>query len=74
MAVKVSERLAQDDSKAEVSPSARKMTAAEIFSGPDPASEMLGLPKSHPQLGRWVMLAILAGAIVAFALVGILGR
>jgi hypothetical protein len=35
---------------------------------------MLGLPQSHPQLGRWVALAILAGAIVALTLVGILAR
>jgi len=30
---------------------------------------MLGLPKSYPQLGRWVALAILTGAIAAFLLV-----
>jgi hypothetical protein len=35
---------------------------------------MLGLPQSHPQLGRWVALAVLAGAIVAMTLVGILAR
>jgi hypothetical protein len=32
---------------------------------------MLGLPKAYPQLGRWVALAILAGAIVAFVLVSL---
>jgi hypothetical protein len=35
---------------------------------------MLGLPQTHPQLGRWVALAILAGAIVALTLVGFLAR
>jgi hypothetical protein len=35
---------------------------------------MLGLPQSHPQLGRWMVLALLAGALVAFTLVGILAR
>jgi hypothetical protein len=35
---------------------------------------MLGLPQSHPQLGRWVALAILTGAIVALTLIGILAR
>jgi hypothetical protein len=40
-----------------------------LFHGPDPSIHMLGLPKSYPQLGRWVALAILTGAIAAFLLV-----
>ena len=40
-----------------------------LFHGPDPSIHMLGLPKSYPQLGRWVALAILTGAITAFLLV-----
>jgi hypothetical protein len=51
---------------------ADRATGAKIFNGPDPSIHMLGLPQSHPQLGRWMALAILAGAIVALTLVGIL--
>ena len=40
-----------------------------LLHGPDPSIHMLGLPKSYPQLGRWVALAILTGALVAFLLV-----
>jgi len=32
---------------------------------------MLGLPKSHPQLGRWVMVAIVVGCAVALLMIGI---
>jgi hypothetical protein len=35
---------------------------------------MLGLPKSYPQLGRWLALAILGGAIAAFVIVALAGR
>jgi hypothetical protein len=35
---------------------------------------MLGLPKSHPQLGRWMVIAVLAGALAAFGLVTIFVR
>jgi hypothetical protein len=53
---------------------ADRAAGAKILHGPDPAIHMLGMPQSHPQLGRWVALAILAGAIVAFTLIGILIR
>ena len=52
--------------------SAERAAGAKILHGPDPSVHLLGLPQSHPQLGRWVLLAILAGAVVAFTLVGIL--
>jgi hypothetical protein len=58
----------------EVLSSAQREAGAKILHGPDPSIHLLGLPESHPQLGRWVVLAILAGAIVAFTLVGILAR
>jgi hypothetical protein len=58
----------------EVLSSADRAAGAKLLHGPDPSVHMLGLPQSYPQLGRWVILAFLAGAIVAFALVGILGR
>ncbi len=32
---------------------------------------MLGLPKSHPKLGRWVVVAIVVGGAVALLMVGI---
>jgi hypothetical protein len=41
----------------------------DLLHGADPSIHMLGLPKSYPQLGRWVALAILTGAIAAFLLV-----
>jgi len=42
-----------------------------VLHGPDPSIHMLGLPKSYPQLGRWVALAILTGAIAALLLVAL---
>jgi len=51
-----------------VSPSAPPVPLS-LLHGPDPSIHMLGLPKSYPQLGRWVALAILTGAIAAFLLV-----
>jgi hypothetical protein len=42
-----------------------------IFNQADPAAHMLGLPKSHPKLGRWVMVAIVVGCAVALLLIGI---
>jgi hypothetical protein len=58
----------------EVLSSEQRAAGAKILHGPDPSIHLLGMPESHPQLGRWVVLAILAGAIVAFTLVGILLR
>ncbi|MGC1254847.1 MAG: hypothetical protein WA867_04800 [Candidatus Acidiferrales bacterium] len=40
-----------------------------MFGEADPSVHMLGLPKSHPQLGRWMVIAILAGALAAFGLI-----
>jgi hypothetical protein len=42
---------------------------AKLFGGPDPSVHMLGLPKSYPQLGRWVAVAIIAGSLAAFGLI-----
>jgi hypothetical protein len=47
---------------------------AKLFDGPDPSIHMLGLPKSYPQLGRWVTLAILAGGAAAFGLMAFFAR
>lgn len=58
----------------EVLSSADRAAGEKILRGPDPSVHMLGLPQSYPQLGRWVILAFLAGAIVALTLVGILAR
>lgn len=58
----------------EVLSSEQRAAGAKILDGPDPSLHLLGMPESHPQLGRWVVLAIVAGAIVAFTLVGILAR
>lgn len=54
-----------------VAPSSASPVAVDLLHGPDPSIHMLGLPKAYPQLGRWVALAILAGAIVAFVLVSL---
>jgi hypothetical protein len=67
-------RSTEPNSLKEVLSSADRAAGAKILRGPDPSVHMLGLPQSHPQLGRWVILAFLAGAIVALALVGILAR
>jgi len=67
-------RSTEPGSLPEVLSSAERAAGAKILHGPDPSVHMLGLPLSHPQLGRWVALAILAGAIVALTLVGILAR
>jgi hypothetical protein len=58
----------------EVLSAAQRAAGAKILDGPDPSIHLLGIPESHPQLVRWVALAILAGAIVAFAMMGILAR
>ena len=61
-------------SATEVLSAAQRAAGAKILHGPDPSIHLLGMPESHPQLGRWVALAILAGAIAALTLVGILAR
>jgi hypothetical protein len=48
-----------------------RRTGNAIFDQTDPAAHMLGLPKSHPQLGRWVMVAIVVGCAVALLMIGI---
>jgi hypothetical protein len=45
-----------------------------LFDGIDPSAHMLGLPKSYPQLGRWVAVAIVAGALAAFGLIAFFVR
>jgi hypothetical protein len=67
-------RSTESGSSTEVLSSADRAAGAKILHGPDPSIHLLGLPQSHPQLGRWVALAILAGAIAALTLVGILAR
>jgi hypothetical protein len=56
------------------SPSQIPPAGANPLNGPDPSIHMLGLPKSYPQLGRWLALAILGGAITAFLIVALAGR
>jgi hypothetical protein len=36
----------------------------------DPSIYMLGLPKSRPRLGNWGIVAILAGTLLALAIIG----
>jgi hypothetical protein len=49
-------------------------SATKLFDGTDPSVHMLGLPKSYPQLGRWVATAIVAGALAAFGLIAFFVR
>jgi hypothetical protein len=58
----------------EVLTPAERAAGVKILHGPDPSIQLLGLPRSHPQLGRWVALAIITGAIVAIVMIGILAR
>jgi hypothetical protein len=37
----------------------------------DPSSYMLGLPRSHPKLGKWLVLTILTGTALALGLFGL---
>ena len=36
----------------------------------DPSIYMLGLPKSRPRLGNWGVVAVLAGTLLALAVIG----
>ena len=72
IAVRASQRdyeIQRGDSPSQVPPA-----GANPLHGPDPCIHMLGLPKSYPHLGRWLVLAILGGAITAFLLVALAGR
>jgi hypothetical protein len=42
-----------------------------MFPNVDPASQMLGLPKSYPRLKRWVAIAFFIGAFAAMLLLGL---
>lgn len=55
-------------------PAPSRSASAKLFGEADPSVHMLGLPKSHPQLARWVVVAVLAGAVAAFALIAIFVR
>lgn len=68
--VQPSEPATQSAQAAEVPPPPSRADA-KLFSGLDPSIHMLGLPKSYPQLGRWVAVAIIAGAIVALSLIAV---
>jgi hypothetical protein len=41
----------------------------DYFEQDDPSVYMLGLPKSHARLGRWVVLTILAATVLALSVV-----
>jgi len=43
---------------------------ADIFlDHPDPSTYILGLPEARPRLGGWLTIAMLAGILMALALV-----
>jgi hypothetical protein len=41
---------------------------ATFLDGTDPSSYMLGLPRSHPNFGKWFVFAILTGTALALLL------
>jgi hypothetical protein len=49
-------------------------STTKLFDGTDPSVHMLGLPKSYPQLARWVAVAIVAGSLAAFGLIAFFVR
>jgi hypothetical protein len=53
--------------------SASSPVAIDLLYGPDPSIHMLGLPKSYPHLGRWLLVTIITGAVAAFLLVALTG-
>ena len=55
-------------------PASSQSASAKLFGEADPSVHMLALPKSYPQLARWMVIAILAGSIAAFGLIAILLR
>jgi hypothetical protein len=50
----------------------RRTRTADIFKQEDPALHMLGLPKSHPRLRQWLVIAIIVGATAALVLIALL--
>ena len=40
---------------------------ANFSDSANPSVDMLGLPKSHPRLASWLVIAILSGIILAIA-------
>jgi hypothetical protein len=47
---------------------------SDLLYGPDPSIHMIGEPRTYPHLKRWLVLAILGGAIAAFLLVLLAGN
>ena len=47
----------------------KRTDSASYFTQNDPSVHMLGLPQSRPRLGKWGVLAIIAGAILAVAVI-----
>ncbi len=47
----------------------RHANNGNYFEQADPSVYMLGLPKSRPRLGKWGAVAILAGTILAVAVI-----
>lgn len=50
----------------------RRSNASNIFKQEDPSIHMLGLPKSHPRLREWLVIAIIVGVTAALVLVALL--
>ncbi|MGB8542088.1 MAG: hypothetical protein WCD49_10685 [Candidatus Acidiferrales bacterium] len=44
---------------------------AAYFDGTDPAVHMLGLPKSHSRLGKWIVLTIVVATMLALSVVAL---
>jgi hypothetical protein len=63
-----------DSRSMDVVPSSNSTAGADLLYGPDPSIHMIGEPRTYPHLKRWLVLAILGGAIAAFLLVLLTGN
>ena len=45
---------------------------SSIFPQTDPASHMLALPKTHPRLKRWMVVAIVIGGAAALLMLSLM--
>jgi hypothetical protein len=47
----------------------KRADGGNYFDQTDPSVHMLGLPRSRPRLGNWGVVAIVAGTLLALAVV-----
>ncbi|HTS46523.1 MAG TPA: hypothetical protein VMH05_01185 [Bryobacteraceae bacterium] len=47
----------------------KRIDSASYFTQSDPSVHMLGLPKARPRLGKWGVVAVLIGALLAIGVI-----